>query len=145
MTPEIKNIVMADDDQDDIELFQSAVQDTCSALSLTIATDGTKLIEILNENPAPDTIFLDLNMLGVSGLDCLKEIRSKEKFDDVPVVMLSTSDRKAEIDYCLSNGADHYFVKPNTYAGLKSIIEELCSGHLSLTDKVSFHPLQKLS
>jgi hypothetical protein len=33
----------------------------------------------------------------------------------VPVVTPSTSNRRTEIDYCLNNGADHYFVKSKTY------------------------------
>jgi CheY-like chemotaxis protein len=131
MVSAIRNIVMADDDQEDVELFQSAVNETCSRLSLTVATDGTKLMKLLDKTPAPDAIFLDLNMLGKSGKDCLEEIREKEKFDNVPVVILSTSSRKAEIDFCLSNGADYYFVKPHSYEGLKGIIKSLCRGVLT--------------
>src|SRR5438105_121894 len=132
MSLKIKNIVIADDDQDDVDLFQSAVEETCSQVSLTIARDGTKLMKLLDNTPAPDAIFLDLNMLGKSGRDCLEEIRSQEKFAEVPVMILSTSNRKAEIDECLSNGADHYFVKPNSYDELKNIIKELCDGQLTI-------------
>ena len=133
---------MAADDQDDIDLFQSAVDDTCDHLSLTIAMDGTKLMKLLGKNPAPHAIFLDLNMLGKSGKDCLEEIRSNERFDDVPVVILSTSNGKKEIDFCLNNGADHYFVKPPTFEGLKNIINELCKGKLSTSDRLTFPTTQ---
>lgn len=135
MASNIQNIVMADDDQDDVDLFQSAVDDTCDHLSLTVAMDGTKLMTLLDKNPAPDAIFLDLNMMGKSGKDCLEEIRGKEKFDNVPVVILSTSNTKTEIDFCLNNGADHYFVKPHTYEGLQSIVKNLCNGKLTISEK----------
>lgn len=135
MASDIKNIVMADDDQDDVELFQSAVDETCDHLSLTVAMDGTKLMKLLDKSPEPDAIFLDLNMLGKSGKDCLEEIRSEEKFDDVPVVILSTSNRKTEIDFCLNNGADHYFVKPHTYEGLQLIVKDLCNGKLTISQR----------
>jgi CheY-like chemotaxis protein len=137
MASVIKNVVMADDDQDDIEMFQLAVNETCDHLSLSVAMDGTKLMTMLAINPVPDAIFLDLNMLGKSGKDCLAEIRSKVKFDDVPVIVLSTSDRKTEIDFCLDNGADHYFTKPHTYEGLRSIVKKLCSGKLTVSERIA--------
>jgi DNA-binding response OmpR family regulator len=145
MSLKIKNIVIADDDQEDVDLFQSAVDETCSKLSLTVAMDGTKLMKLLDNTPAPDAIFLDLNMLGKSGKDCLEEIRSQAKFDEVPVMILSTSNRKSEIDHCLNNGADHYFVKPNNYDELKNIIMELCNGKLTIAAGASFHLLKKQS
>ena len=130
MRSHFKHIVMADDDEDDIEMFQSAVSETCPDLKLTVATDGAKLIKLLAKIPIPDAIFLDLNMPIKTGKQCLEEIRNKEEFDDVPVVMLSTSNLESEIDFCLNNGAHHYFVKPNSYAGLKSIVESICTGKL---------------
>ena len=127
----IKNIVIADDDPDDIEMFQCAVDETCPDLELTVATDGENLITILDSIPAPDAIFLDLNMPRKTGKECLEEIRTKEELNDVPIVILSTSNKKSDIDYCLKNGATHYFVKPHTYDGLKTIVENLCNGELS--------------
>jgi CheY-like chemotaxis protein len=142
MSFKIKNILLADDDQDDVDLFRSAVDETCSKLSVTVAMDGTKLMKLLDNSPAPDAIFLDLNMLGKSGKDCLEEIRSQAKFDDIPVMILSTTSRKSEIDHCLNNGADHYFVKPNSYNELKNIIKELCNGQLTIASGALFHSLQ---
>jgi len=49
MAGEIKNIVIADDDQDDVDLFQSAVDETCSHLNLSVAMDGTKLMDLLEK------------------------------------------------------------------------------------------------
>jgi len=70
-------------------------------------------------------------MPGKSGNECLEEIRCQSKFDDVPIVILSTSNRKSEIDFCLNNGADHFFVKPHHFDGLKNIVEDLCKGKLT--------------
>ncbi|WP_018615807.1 response regulator [Segetibacter koreensis] len=143
MSFKIKNIVLADDDPDDVDLFQSAVDETCSKLSLTVATDGSQLMKLLDDSPVPDAIFLDLNMLGKSGKDCLEEIRSQAKYDDMPVMILSTTSRKSEIDECLNSGADHYLVKPNSYNELKNIIKELCNGQLTIALGASFHSRQK--
>src|SRR3954466_2420259 len=106
-----KTLVIADDDRDDLQLFEDAVLETCPDMKLTVATDGAKLISLLHVIPKPDIILLDLNMPRKSGKECLKEIRAKDVFDDVPIVILSTSNEETDINYCLQNGANHYFVK----------------------------------
>ena len=127
-----KNVVIADDDQDDIQLFEEALKETCPDLNLTVATDGVKLINLLEEIPKPDVILLDLNMPIKSGKECLEEIRAKDEFDDVPIVILSTSNQKADIEDCLKKGANHYFVKPESFEGMKSIVANICTGQIGV-------------
>jgi DNA-binding response OmpR family regulator len=62
-----------------------------------------------------------------SGKECLEEIRAKDHFDVVPIAILSTSSSKSEIDYCLKKGANHYFVKPKSFNGMKSIVTNICN------------------
>jgi CheY-like chemotaxis protein len=131
MPPVFKNLVIADDDQDDVELFQEAVVETCPDINLTVATDGAKLLNILEEIPKPDVILLDLNMPCKSGKECLVEIRAKDEFNDVPIVILSTSNHEADIDFCLREGANDYMVKPQSFEGMKSIIANICDGRLT--------------
>ncbi|MEO6719899.1 MAG: response regulator [Ferruginibacter sp.] len=124
--PIYNKIVLVDDDRDDIELFQSVIQETCPNVQLTVTTNGEKLIYLLKEIPTPDIILLDLNMPIKDGKQCLAEIRAKAEYNNIAVAMFSTSGRKADIDFCLSNGADHYFVKPQTYTGLIAFVQNLC-------------------
>ncbi|MDB5246646.1 MAG: response regulator receiver protein [Segetibacter sp.] len=125
----VKHIVIADDDDDDVDLFRTAVEEICLQLTLTVASDGVKLISLLDSIAKPDAIFLDLNMPRKSGKECLVEIRTKDEFNDVPIIMFSTSNQTNDIDFCLKNGANHYLVKPETYEGLTGIVENLCNGY----------------
>jgi CheY-like chemotaxis protein len=127
MNEESKKIILADDDPDDVEFFQQAVSDVCSDIDLAIATDGSLLLDLLAKKPLPVGIVLDLNMPVKSGRECLSEIRSNTAFDKVPVFILSTSCQKQEIDFCLSNGANYYLVKPSSYEGLKEMIKGICT------------------
>jgi CheY-like chemotaxis protein len=127
----IKHILVADDDADDVEMFQSAVDEICPNLQVTVATDGVKLITLLNKISTPDAIFLDLNMPLKTGKECLKEIRKENKYNSTTIVILSTSGHNADIDYCLVNGANHYFVKPRSYVDLKTIVQKLWNGQLN--------------
>jgi CheY-like chemotaxis protein len=47
-----------------------------------------------------------------SGKHCLKEIRSIEKLDTVPVIMFSTSSHPKDIEETFANGANLYVSKP---------------------------------
>jgi CheY-like chemotaxis protein len=134
MLNQIKNILLADDDLDDIEVFQIAVNEGCADLKLTVATDGIKLMKMLTTMPKPDAIFLDLNMPYKSGKDCLLEIRKNTEYDSVAVIILSTSSQKAEIDFCLKHGANNYLVKPSTYQGIKNIVAMVCTGNVNKAD-----------
>jgi CheY-like chemotaxis protein len=130
----IKHILLADDDADDVEMFQSAVDEICPDIKITVAPDGVKLISLLNKISTADAIFLDLNMPRKTGKECLIEIRKENKYNGVPIVILSTSGNKADIDYCLGNGANYYFVKPKSFKELKIIVQKLCNGQLNIKE-----------
>jgi CheY-like chemotaxis protein len=127
MLSKLKHIVIADDDEDDIAMFKDAVDEVCSTLDVIVARNGVKLLTLLDKIPKPDAILLDLNMPLKSGKECLEEIRAKDDFDVVPIGILSTSSSKQEIEYCLKMGANHYFVKPNTFEGMRSIVTNICN------------------
>ncbi|MEO6719602.1 MAG: response regulator [Ferruginibacter sp.] len=127
----IKHLLIADDDLDDIELFESAMLETCPDLKITKAHDGEKLLKILPTIPLPDIIILDLNMPFIGGKECLQKIRSQYQFNEVPIVIFSTSRHVDDINYCLSEGANHYIVKPSSYSDLRTIVGKLCEGELS--------------
>ncbi|MES2649935.1 MAG: response regulator [Bacteroidota bacterium] len=125
-----KKIVIADDDYDDIELFQTALMEICPDHELTIAQDGISLLEILTNIERPYAIVLDLNMPGKSGKQCLKEIRSRKELEGVPIIILSTSSFQGDIQYCLAEGATQYLVKPTSFPALKKIAYNICNGKL---------------
>jgi len=127
MYHQVKTIVIADDDDDDLELFQITASEICFGVKLIIVKDGLGLMRLLEAIPVPDIIVLDLNMPYKSGKDCLIEIRSKQKFDGVKVVILSTSDHSDDVTFCLSKGANDYFVKPSSIDDLKRIISAICN------------------
>ncbi|TDH24223.1 response regulator [Segetibacter sp. 3557_3] len=130
MPSQIKHVVMAEDDNDDIELFKTALNEECPDLELSVAEDGAKLIKLLGYISTPDVILLDLNMPCKDGKECLVEIRGKKEYDEVPIVILSTSSNKKDIEFCLSNGANHYFIKPNSYREVSSLVKNICDGDL---------------
>jgi len=128
MITNIKHIILADDDEEDVEMFQTALDETCPRNEVTVAADGDKLLNLLEKLPVPDAIVIDLNMPCKSGKQCLQVIRSQKQYDRTPVIILSTSKLEADMQYCLSKGATQYFVKPKNFIGFKTLARNICSG-----------------
>ena len=107
-------MLLAEDDEDDRSFFRQALLESGIGSELTMVTDGWQLIELLLDQRntfIPDIIFLDINMPGMDGKSCLREIRRQEKYVVTPVIILSTSTRLRDIDETYRDGANRYFSK----------------------------------
>jgi len=124
--PKIKNIFLADDDDDDRNFFEDALKLISIPVKLTLANDGLQLmnnLEAIEEIPPPDVIFLDLNMPRKNGFECLHEIRNTPKFKGIPVVVFSTTNHKDAVDKTYNQGANYYICKPRSFGLLVKAIE----------------------
>lgn len=72
-------------------------------------TSGVEAIEEMEEQPV-DLVFLDENMPGLSGLDTLPII--KEKYPQVPVIMITKSEEEHIMDEALGSKISDYLIKP---------------------------------
>lgn len=126
-------IFLADDDSDDREFFTDAVLEIEPDVILKQASDGMHLMDDLSalcDSELPEFIFLDINMPGKSGLECLAEIRNSQGIlKEVNIVMLSTSSDPENIQKASELGATFYAVKPSCFERLKSLLVEVLSMH----------------
>ncbi len=119
-------IILADDDSDDRELFSEAIEETNFQVKLDTAEDGETFLCVLKSSKnLPDIIFLDLNMPNKNGKECLAELRSSVKYNQVPVIIYSTSSSKRDIDEVYEKGANLYISKPSSFQELKRIANEV--------------------
>ncbi len=86
------------------------------------AADGKEALEIL-ANTDVDLIITDWNMPVMDGLTFVKHIRANKKFDDVPIIMVTTEAAKEDIITALKAGVNNYIVKPFTPEVLKDKID----------------------
>lgn len=122
-------VLLADDDCDDRELFTDVVSEISAAIHVTTVENGLQLMSHLHETGAalPSVIFLDLNMPGKSSRECLVEIKNNPRFNDIPVVIYSTSVNKKDIQETHGIGANLYVPKPNSFKGLIAVITKVFS------------------
>jgi CheY-like chemotaxis protein len=70
-------------------------------------------------------ILLDLNLPDMSGTDILTRIKSNEHLKRSPVVVLTTTDDKIEIQRCYDLGCNVYITKPVNYESFATAIRQL--------------------
>ncbi|MES1219329.1 MAG: response regulator [Bacteroidota bacterium] len=107
-------IFIADDDEDDMNLFIESAREIDEMINFVTASDGQQAMRILKDerNPLPDYIFLDLRMPRINGKKCLEEIKKDERLRHIPVFIYTTSrDVKDSIEL-KKRGAAHFISKP---------------------------------
>jgi CheY-like chemotaxis protein len=117
------SVLVADDDEDDRLLFEEAVEKIHPVIKVQSVENGYELLAAMREGNLPEIIFLDLNMPGKNGRDCLKEIRQHNKWNKVPIVIYSTSSSQKDISETFRDGANLYLIKPNSFPDLIKMIK----------------------
>ena len=107
-------ILLVEDDEDDTILFFEAVRDFDPTITFAAAPDTAKALFWLRDlnNPLPGFIFLDLRMPGISGQQCLVEIKKDPRLASVPVIVYTTSKDVRESIVLKELGAAHFMSKP---------------------------------
>ena len=118
-------ILIADDDEDDVQLTKECFIDTKLPVDVKEVGDGQLLIEHLQElkksqgGNLPQLILLDLNMPRKNGLEALKELKEDSMLCRIPVVIFSTSKAARDIEKAYELGASCFVSKPSS-------LEEWC-------------------
>lgn len=120
-------ITLADDDEDDRLFFTDAFEELKINTIVNTVNNGKELLNFLNhpETILPNIIFLDLNMPILNGIDCLKQIKSNDKFKDIAIAIYSTSSSDQDIEDTFVLGANIYIKKPSNFDELKKILSDV--------------------
>lgn len=130
-----KNILLADDDSDDRELFLEAATFVDPTINVTLKRDGEELMDHLNTNyPALDLVFLDLNMPRKNGKECLAEIKKIHRYAQTPVIVYTTSLNPIDIEETFKLGASFFLRKPNSFEELKEMLGIVLNGTLTKSE-----------
>ena len=119
-----KTILLVDDDEDEHEIFLSALKhayDECTFISADCCEKALTILEDLE----PDYIFVDVNMPKVNGMTCLEEIKKIKKFAHIPVYMYSTGMNAHDGERAIKLGAVEYIIKPNNITSLSTVLKRI--------------------
>lgn len=119
-TPNLRPILLVEDNALDVELSMSALREAHLANEIVVARDGVEALDyLLRRGPQanrtggdPAVVFLDLKMPRVNGEEVLREIRADTRLNLLPVVILTSSREEQDLFNLYSLGANAYVVKP---------------------------------
>ena len=126
-TPPLLEILVVDDNEDDVLLLQESLRDEPSVNLLHAVHDGEEAMAFLRregqfaEAPRPGLVLLDINMPKMNGFEVLQVMKADPLLRAIPVVMLTTSNREADILTAYSGGACSFVTKPVSFDRLKLI------------------------
>jgi len=121
--PQDLQIFLIEDDADDIELLEVSLKDNHVGYNMDVIMEGDKVQDYLkNCKRLPHIIVMDLNLPRVHGREIIKQIKANEDFKNIPLVVLTTSTAKEDIEYSYKMGADSFITKPTTILGFNATI-----------------------
>jgi two-component system response regulator len=120
MVTEIKTILIAEDNANDVELTLTALKENRLANAVVVAGDGAEALDYLyrrnayatRTSPNPVLMLLDLKMPKVDGLEVLRAVKSDPALRTIPVVMLTSSREEGDLIESYNLGVNAYVVKP---------------------------------
>ena len=116
---------------DDSSTMRRIIKNTLERLGHTDileAEHGLEAWDLLTQNDDIGVVITDWNMPVMNGLDLVKKIRAEQKYEDMPIIMVTTEGGKAEVITALKSGVNNYIVKPFTPQVLKEKLEDVLGG-----------------
>jgi CheY-like chemotaxis protein len=112
-------ILLVDDDRNDIDIALRAIRRENLSIEVSVANDGREALDVLGidgdgESAAPlvpCAVFVDLKMPRIDGWELLRRLRANACTKNLPVIVLSWSNKREDIDRCYALGANSFLVK----------------------------------
>ena len=126
-------ILLIEDDPGHARLIEKNVRRAGVNNTIVPFTDGTSALQYLfgvdtggrRLVKLPTLVLLDLNLPDMSGTDILARIKEDELTRRAPVIVLTTTDDKQEIQRCYDLGCNVYITKPVEYESFAVAIRQL--------------------
>ena len=127
-------ILLVEDNPNDVLLIRRAFKKAGIENPLTVLTDGDQAIRYLahegeyadpEQSPAPAVILLDLKLPRRSGHEVLAWLKSRPVLRRTPVVVLTSSAQRQDVNQCYDVGANSYLVKPVQFDDLLRLVDLL--------------------
>lgn len=111
------SVLLVDDNPSDITAFQNAIGMCCETVDMQVVQDPFKVMDYIKNHdikygkPRPDLIILDISLPKMAGMQLLKTIKGNSQTLDVPVVVLTNSIRRKELQDVYKLGAASFILK----------------------------------
>jgi CheY-like chemotaxis protein len=133
-------VLYVEDDADHAELVLRSLERGGRKRGVVHVGDGAAALDYLGrseraEVPRPRLILLDLRLPKIDGIDVLRTVKASPGLGTIPVVVLTTSDSEQDIARAYACHVNSYLVKPNDFATLDAMLDELGQYWLELNQQ----------
>jgi CheY-like chemotaxis protein len=120
MIAELKRILLAEDNANDVELTLTALRENKVLNEVVVVRDGAEALDYLYKREGykyrsganPVLVLLDLKMPKVDGIEVLRQVKSDPQLKTIPVVVLTSSREEQDLVRSYDLGVNAYVVKP---------------------------------
>jgi two-component system response regulator len=129
----VVEILLVEDNPGDAEMTIRALHKSHIANHLIHLEDGADALDFIFCTGAftgrsainPKVILLDLKMPKIGGMEVLRRVKSDERTNTIPVVVLTSSAEDPDIQKCYKLGANSYIVKPVAFDNFVKAVSDL--------------------
>jgi CheY-like chemotaxis protein len=130
----VPTLVVVEDDPGHARLIERNLRRAHWPYPLVLLRDGQAALDYLvptqegegTHHPSqPTLVLLDLNLPGCPGLEVLARLKRDARTKHIPVIMLSTTRERREIEACYALGCNAYLTKPIDYDQFIALIQKL--------------------
>jgi len=124
-------VLVVEDNADDRELLLRQLRKTGMADHVKFISDGKEALNFLTvPDPLPVAqeivaIFLDLKLPSLSGLDLLRALRQRERFQATPVIVMTSSNDPRDLEECRRLKVTNYVSKPVTFVSFSKAVADV--------------------
>jgi DNA-binding NarL/FixJ family response regulator len=120
------------DDEAHVRSYLSMLlEDTFDGAAIAVAENGQQALEQYTAEK-PDVVLLDINMIGMNGLETLHELRQQDPAANV--IMVTSVDVRRAVEQAVIDGAKGYLLKDSPMEELADSLEELVNQIIKPTD-----------
>ena len=131
--PDLKPILLVEDNPNDIELTLAALEKSQLANEIVICRDGAEALDFLyrrgehahRETRDPAVVLLDLKLPKVDGLEVLAKVKGDLRTRSIPIVMLTSSREETDLVRSYDLGVNAFVVKPVGFEEFFAAIKDL--------------------
>lgn len=129
-----QTILIVEDNDDDFFATMRAFKKADLANPVQRCTNGDQALDYLfrrgefsdnGKAPRPGIVLLDLNLPGTDGRQVLRVVKADPDLKKIPVIVLTTSRARQDIERCYADGANSYIQKPVNLEGFVQAIARL--------------------
>ncbi|HEY1172203.1 MAG TPA: HAMP domain-containing protein [Verrucomicrobiae bacterium] len=115
-----RKVLIVDDDARNIFALTTMLEN--HEMEIISATNGRDAIDLLQDKPDTEVVFMDIMMPDMDGYQTIREIRKDPKFGALPIFALTAKAMKGDREKCLAAGASDYIAKPVNTNELLSLL-----------------------